>query len=234
MDLTATDVENREFPEGRKGYVRQEVDRFLDEVAAQFRRYEERLAGMAARIATLESELAESRETEETARRMIVLAQRASEEAVNEAQEKARSMVEEAQQRAAALDEDTQRRRSALESDIETLRRFETEFRAELRQTLEGQLALLSRGGRATAEASRPAPEASPPAVVGSGPAVPLPATAPSSGPVRHGGPSPETTTAAAAMGMPERPSPPPVRVADNEVLRRLAEGSRQEPGQDR
>src|SRR5881397_3951071 len=106
MDLSATDVENKEFSEARKGYVREEVDAFLDQVAAQFRRYDERLTTLAQRIAGLESELTQTRETEEMSRRMLVVAQRAADETVAEAEQRANALLEEAQKRAAAIEEE--------------------------------------------------------------------------------------------------------------------------------
>lgn len=210
MDLSATDVENREFTEGRRGYVREEVDRFLDDVASQFRRYDERLTGMAQRIAALEGDLAQSRGSEEVTRRMLMVAQKAAEEAVAEAEEKARAMVEGAEKRAAALEEDTKRRRAALESDIEALRRFEAEYRAQVKQGLEAHLALLQRTGRTAAEVSRGAPGTA---------EGPRPAAAAAPSVLSQGQPSQGGDDAAR----------PAVRVADNDVLRRLSEGGRPE-----
>src|SRR5947209_12162661 len=106
MDLSATDVENKELSEARMVYVREEVDSFLDQVAAQFRRYDERLTTMAQRIAALESELGQTRETEEMARRMLLVAQRAAEEAVADAEERAQALVQEAEHRAVTAEEE--------------------------------------------------------------------------------------------------------------------------------
>ena len=58
------------------------VECFLDEVAAQFRRYDERLTQMAHRVAALESELSQSRESEDMTRRMMLVAQRAGLDAI--------------------------------------------------------------------------------------------------------------------------------------------------------
>ena len=221
MDLSATDVENKEFSEARKGYVREQVDSFLDQVAAQFRRYDERLTTMAQRIAALESELGQTRETEEMARRMLLVAQRAAEEAVADAEERAQAVVQQAEQRAVAAEEESRRRLAALESEIGRLRRFEADFRAQLRQALESQLAVLQRTGPAASET--PAGDAHA-ASEGLPPERAHPTAAGVSGPVQSGpGGAPQPVRA----GMPQPVRPGPVRVADNEVLRRLAEGGR-------
>ena len=221
MDLSAIDVENKEFSEARKGYVREEVDAFLDQVAAQFRRYDERLTTMGQRIATLESELGQTRETEEMARRMLLVAQRAAEEAVADAEERAQALVNEAEQRAVAAEEDARRRLGALEAEIDRLRRFESDFRAQLRQALESQLTLLQRSAAPGAEAVLEVAAVERPRLH----AQPSPAM---SGPVQSGpGGVPQPVRA----GMPQPVRPGPVRVADNDVLRRLAEGGgRSEP----
>lgn len=244
MELHATDIENREFAEGRRGYVREEVDRFLDEVAMQFRRYEERLASMAQRVAALEADLAGTRETEEMTRRVLLVAQRAGDEVLAEAEQRATRLLEEAQQRAAGLDEEVRRRRSTLEADIEALRRFEGEFRTQLRQSLEAHVALLQRTGRSSEAAAGTPPAATPPAGI-------PPAGTPQPRPVATANPDPRPAPQAPPTGpgpaVPGRTPPPPgspaqpaprppqnpgpVRVADNEVLRRLAEGGRPEPG---
>jgi hypothetical protein len=111
------------------------------------------LTAMAQRVAAMEAELSQSREAEEMTRRMLLVAQRTSEEAVAEAEQKARGLVDDAERRVAALDEETRRRRASLESDIEALRRLEGDVRTHLRQSLEAHLALLQRTGRSAEEA---------------------------------------------------------------------------------
>lgn len=178
MDISASDVENVTFATAKKGYEPDQVDRFLDNVAATVRALEEQLRQAKLRVGELESQTQEASETEEMMRRTLLVAQRASDEALAEAQAHAREMVaaaeaqareleSQASSRANELEGRMHRQRQAFEADIEALKRFHTDFRQALQQMISEHADVLHKTGRlaeqlpdlpsGTEQASRPA-----------------------------------------------------------------------------
>lgn len=159
MDISASDVENVTFATAKKGYEPDQVDRFLDNVAATLRGLEDQLRQAKARIGELESQTQEASETEEMMRRTLLVAQRASDEALAEAQARAREMVATAEAQARDLESQAvskvnelegrmHRQRQAFEADIEALKRFHTDFRQALQQMISEHADLLHKTGR--------------------------------------------------------------------------------------
>jgi vacuolar-type H+-ATPase subunit H len=117
------------------------------------------------RLSALQAEAGRGRETEDILHRTLLLAQRAADEAVAEAQQRARQMVEEAELQSrkmlAEAEADARRRgeterrrleeeilelaarRDALLDDVESLTRFENEYRDRMARALEADLAAL-------------------------------------------------------------------------------------------
>ncbi|RIK10809.1 MAG: hypothetical protein DCC49_02480 [Acidobacteria bacterium] len=159
MDISASDVENVTFATAKKGYEPDQVDRFLDNVAATLRGLEDQLRQARARIGELENQSQEATETEEMMRRTLLVAQRASDEAVAEAQAHAREMIATAEAQARDLESQAtaranelegrmHRQRQAFEADIEALKRFHADFRQALQQMISEHADVLHKTGR--------------------------------------------------------------------------------------
>ncbi len=166
MALTPEDVVSKRFTttKFRDGYDQDEVDDFLDEVVEEMRRLtkenEELRSGGAvpAPVAEYQPPKIETSSTdqspEESSHNLLALARKLHEqhvsegvakrdELVNEGQETANRLVREAEtqvrQELAKLETD----RSTIESEIRELKEFETRYRRELREYIEGQLSTL-------------------------------------------------------------------------------------------
>lgn len=159
MDISASDVESVTFATAKKGYDADQVDRFLDGIATTLRSLEEQVRQHATRIDGLQAEATDSRETEEMMRRTLLVAQRASDEAVAEAQTHAREVIAAAEAqaqdtemsaraRADELEGRMLRQRQAFEADIEALKRFHQDFRQALQQMVSEHADLLHKTGR--------------------------------------------------------------------------------------
>ena len=134
MELTPRLLTEVEFREQWRGYSQNEVDDFLERVAA----------------AVAELRLIDLAEDDEI-RRTLVLAQRTASTALEEAQAEAARILSDAEERKAEMEAEisdrTERelgdilaRRRALESDIATLTAFVEEQRANVRMELQRQL----------------------------------------------------------------------------------------------
>jgi DivIVA domain-containing protein len=150
MELTPRLLTEVEFREQWRGYSQNEVDEFLERVAAAVAELLERLHQANERATTAERRLLERAEDDEI-RRTLVLAQRTASQALEEAQAEAQRIVGEAEARKASMDaeiaERTERelgdileRRRALEADVAALAAYVDELRGTVRAELQRQL----------------------------------------------------------------------------------------------
>jgi DivIVA domain-containing protein len=176
MPLTSSDIQQKQFTRGVRGYAMGQVDDFLAEVAEQVGRLHDERARLHDERARLQDELARLRESpgdhashanEEAIGRALLKAQQIADQTVEEARSKAQAMLadaearaaqvtEQARQRVAKMNEQMGRRRQELDRAIATLRGFERDYRVRLRGFVEDQLKLL--------EDATPADSLAPPA----------------------------------------------------------------------
>jgi cell division septum initiation protein DivIVA len=184
MDVTPQELRGTEIKEAWRGFNRDEVDDLLERAAStiehltrQVQELESRLAS-APPAAASAAALPSNRDDAEMLQRTLLLAQRAADDAVNEAQARARQLVEESEARAQSLvseaestarriadserrrldDEirDLASRRDLLSSDAEALEAYVSGYRDRLREAIEADLARLE---SSTVEPPAPRPE---------------------------------------------------------------------------
>jgi cell division septum initiation protein DivIVA len=165
MEITARELRDIEIREAFRGYNRDDVNDLLERAAVTIDAATEKLRQMTERLTSAQQDSGRSRETEDILHRTLLLAQRAADEAVAEAQLKSRQMVEDAetQSRRAITEAETEARvrgeserrrveqevlelasrRDMLTSDIEVLTRYEREYRERLLRALETDLETL-------------------------------------------------------------------------------------------
>jgi cell division initiation protein len=179
MEITPRELRDVEIREAFRGYSRDEVNELLERAAATLDAANERVQQMSERLNTAQSETGHTRETEDILHRTLLLAQRAADEAVNEAQAKARQMVDDAEIQSRRLIADAEAdarrrgeserrrleeeildfatRRDTLLADVEALTRFEADYRDRSVRALEADLAAL-RSRPSAAPGARPEP----------------------------------------------------------------------------
>jgi cell division initiation protein len=167
MDVTPRELRDVEIREAFRGYNRDEVNDLLERAAAAIEALNERARVLGERLASGPNDSGRGRETEDMLHRTLLLAQRASDEAIAEAEEKARVMIEDAETRSRRmladaaiearrtteserrrLDEEIselQHRSEALTSDVDGLERFESEYRTRLMGAMEADLHSIER-----------------------------------------------------------------------------------------
>ncbi len=219
MDVSPKMLRDVEFREKMRGYHPEDVDQFLEQVAAGVEVLQDRLRQAVERAQRAEAAAAEAGDSDETLRKTLVLAQRTADLAVQEAREQAARILAGAEQQAQAIivEADERGRRthedaiaecraelSRLESaraqaqqDVDTLNRWLDEHKAHLHEALSDAIAAVDRAG-----ALWPAPTTRPLDVPGvPGPARPAPNLSaaaplpPSSPPDPAGGPPTERWT---------------------------------------
>src|SRR5689334_7303700 len=103
MDISPKSLREVEFREKLRGYHPEDVDEFLEQVAAGVEGLQERLRVATERAAHAEQLANESGVNDDAIRRTLVLAQRTADMAIQEAREQAASIVTEAQDNARTI-----------------------------------------------------------------------------------------------------------------------------------
>jgi cell division initiation protein len=179
MEVSPKTLREVEFREKMRGYHPEDVDQFLEQVAAAMEVMSERLRQAVERAQRAESAAAESGGADDTLRKTLVLAQRTADMAVQEAREQASRILGSAEQQAQSIlaEAEEQGRRTLEETisdcraelgrlessrdqaqqDVESLQRWVDEHKEHLRATLAEALSAVDRAG-----VLRPAPSARP------------------------------------------------------------------------
>ena len=179
MDVSPKTLREVEFREKMRGYHPEDVDQFLEQVAAGLEVLQDRLRQAVDRAQRAEAAAAEAGGNDETLRKTLVLAQRTADLAVQEAREQAARILAGAEQRAQAMlgeAEDRARRaheesvadmradlarlesvRQQAQGEVELIRRWVDEHRATLTASLKDALGMLER-----ANVSSPPPSSRP------------------------------------------------------------------------
>ena len=94
--LSANDVKNITFSKQVNGYRREEVDVFLDKVESDYESYERTVSDMAAKIRELESQIEDSKTSEDSIGSVLISAQKLADSIIAKAKEKSAAIIEEA------------------------------------------------------------------------------------------------------------------------------------------
>jgi cell division initiation protein len=179
MDVSPKTLREVEFREKMRGYHPEDVDQFLERVAAGIEVLQERLRQAMDRSQRAEQAANEAGGSDETLRRTLVLAQRTADLAVQEAREQAarilasaeqqaQSIIGEAEERARRSHEDAlvevkgelnklEASRQQLQADVENLTRWVDEHRAHLKANLSEAMAKIDQAALLSpAPTSRP------------------------------------------------------------------------------
>jgi DivIVA domain-containing protein len=167
MDVTPRELRDIDIPTAKfGGYKADDVDELLERAAATIEALNERIRRQSEQVSEAESVQGKTRETEEMLHRTLLLAQRAADEAVAEAQVKARQILDDSDTKARATlaeaesnarrQAESERRRlesevlelgarrEALLADVDGLEQFESEYRTRLRRALEVEMQSLT------------------------------------------------------------------------------------------
>ena len=117
MDVSPKTLREVEFREKMRGYHPEDVDQFLERVAASMEVLQDRLRQAMERTQRAEQAAAEAGGTDDTLRRTLVLAQRTADMAVQEAREQAARILAGAEQQAEGVLADAEERAQRAQYD---------------------------------------------------------------------------------------------------------------------
>ena len=167
MDVTPRELRDTDIREGFRGYHRDDVDELLERAAATIEGLQERVRQLTEKLAQAEARPPgePATETDDILKRTLVLAQKAADDAVADAQSRARQLLEESEAKSRRIIDqaeatarriheserarleaeviDLGSRREALSKDVDSLEKFEREYRTRLRAAVEAELSTL-------------------------------------------------------------------------------------------
>jgi cell division initiation protein len=143
MKITPLDLRKQEFKKAFRGYDPEEVDAFLEIVAAEFEQISKENASLREKIESLATTLAEYRNLEKTLQDTLLTAQRATEAARTNAQREADLIVRDAQIRAEKIVDQARAQLSEIKQTIANLKMQKDSFLARLKALLNSQIELL-------------------------------------------------------------------------------------------
>lgn len=144
MEVAARTLREVEFREKLRGYNQDDVDEFLERVAAGIEVLQDRLRQATERAKLAEAKAAElPADEDDTLRRTLVLAQRTADMAVKEAQERAAEIVGNAQAEARALVAEAEESARRITSETERNVRAELSRLEEVRSQLQADVEAL-------------------------------------------------------------------------------------------
>jgi MFS family permease len=160
MDLTPPEIQYQPLKTRGRGYEREDVDRLLERVAASYERVWRERDELRARVSELEGEDGSSRSSEHVLHEILVSAQRAADQVVEDAREEAERLLAMAREEAkTAAEHDLH----DVRAEVDRLQSLERYIYSGLRARLEEGLKLIEDGRPSEGSpASQPLTEVTP------------------------------------------------------------------------
>jgi len=143
MILTAQDIQSQQFHVRFRGFDVEEVDDFLEKIAAAFQAVSEENQKLKGRLETMEQDLATYQNQQKSFQSAIIAAQNVADGMKEKSREEADSIVAEAQEEAHLRREEANREIAELKGKIENLKSLREQARDDLRQQLKSYLHML-------------------------------------------------------------------------------------------
>lgn len=143
MTLTAKDIQSQQFHVRFRGFDVEEVDDFLEKLAAEMETINQENSKLKNRLADLEKELAAYQSQEKSFQAAIIAAQKIVDEMKDKSRLEAEKTIVRAREEAAKLQQDANREVAGLEGEVDRLKALRTQVQDEMRHLLQTYLAQL-------------------------------------------------------------------------------------------
>lgn len=143
MSITALDIHNKEFRTVLRGYDRNEVDEFLDQVIKDMELLMRENAEYKEKATSLADKLEHYHNLEQTLHNALVVAQETAEEVKSAAKREAQLIAKEAELKAERMVDEAIAKVRRMTSEVDDLRKQAEVFRARLSSLLKAQMEML-------------------------------------------------------------------------------------------
>lgn len=144
MKITALDIHQKEFSHGMRGYREDEVDDFLDAIAAEVDHLTKQNEELHARFREAESKIAAFDSERNAINNALLIAQRSADEITLEAENEREKVVREAEKRASEIIHEALSQKRELLAELKRLKTDEERFRKNFMRLLEDSKASIS------------------------------------------------------------------------------------------
>ncbi|HID57278.1 TPA: DivIVA domain-containing protein [Candidatus Poribacteria bacterium] len=141
--LTALDIYQQEFKRSFRGYDPDEVESFLELVAASFEQMTRENSMLKNRVAALEEKIEEYRKKEESLRETLLSVQKFEESAKTAAQRESEIIINRAKLEAQKIIHEAEEKANRIREEINRLKNLKERFIAEYRALLQTHYELL-------------------------------------------------------------------------------------------
>lgn len=143
MKLTSIEIRNKDFAKGFRGFVPEEVEYFLEDVALAWEEMQRQAAEADKRIAQLETRLRQYSSVEKSMQEQVVQSRLAGDGVVDEARTRAQAIIAAAEAQAAGILERERADLAQLQEQIILLKAKKDQLAARLKGLLSSELELI-------------------------------------------------------------------------------------------
>lgn len=144
MALSPLDIHNKEFAYGFRGYDKDEVNSFLDQIIKDYELTIREKTALKNKVSDLEERLGHFIEIEETLNKSIVIAQETADELKNNARNEAKLIIKEAEKNADRIVDEALSKSRKIAMETEELSRQAKVFRTRFKMLIDGQYEMLN------------------------------------------------------------------------------------------
>ncbi len=143
MALTPLDIQNKEFSTCLRGYKREDVDDFLDEIIKNYERMYKENIQLKEQSDVINKELERYHQLEDTLHNTLILAKETAEEVKNNAEKEKELVLQEARLQAERIEHDGIEKLKVLNNEYDNLKRQVILFKNKYVHFLDSQLKVL-------------------------------------------------------------------------------------------
>ncbi|EHM43538.1 putative septum site-determining protein divIVA [Anaeroglobus geminatus F0357] len=153
------DIHNKEFKKGFRGYAEEDVDAFMESLAADYEKVYREYCELKERCESLQDKLSQYEKMEATMNSTLMLAQQTAENVKVAARKEAELILQEAENKKKQMVDETALNMQTTQQELDTLKAQANGFRAKCKAILTSQLRLLDDMVLEDAAAEEAAPE---------------------------------------------------------------------------
>lgn len=143
MGVSRIDILNQSFSKSLRGYDRNEVDRYMQDVADTIGLLSEDKSALEARVAELEARLGDFQKRESTLRDTLVTTQKVTDDLKSTAQREAQLIIDAAHAKAEHLINQGHQRLAKIQEEIHSTKKMRVQFEMKVQAVIDSHQRLL-------------------------------------------------------------------------------------------
>ena len=145
MDLSPNDIRNYEFPNQMRGYDKEEVDSFLDQIATAMENLKQEHLRLSMENDSIKSQLENVKQYEEAIKSAAIDSRKNADQLVSKAKEDTMKMLAEAKAKAEQLVAEQRQKLTEYSDQLKKLESTKNSFVEEIRELIHGHLDMVKR-----------------------------------------------------------------------------------------